>query len=169
MYNFLRGHPVLCMEQHQRSFTQWSVYLQVSSTQSQTATDTLMTLFIIVVTMLTAAIRRQSRWVARLWWWKNPRASQHPRQSLQQPLCTNNSIQMTITSQQQQPFNSRLSGTTRVGRYQKKQSPAHTHPGQRTSFITFLHLQWSTASSLFSLRAWQSLSLIHIWRCRRRG
>ena len=29
---------------------------------------------------------------------------------------------------QQQPFNGRLSGTTRVGRYQKKRSPAHTHP-----------------------------------------
>ena len=40
-----------------------------------------------------------------------------------------------------------------VARYQKKHSPAHTHPGQRTSFITFLHLQRSTASSLFSLRA----------------
>ena len=48
--------------------------------------------------------------------------------------------------QQQQPFNGRLkSGTTRVGRYQKKHSPAHTDPGQRTSFITFLHLQQSTA------------------------
>ena len=57
--------------------------------------------------------------------------------------------------QQQQPFNGPLSGTTRVGGYQKKHSPAHTHPGQRTSFITFLHLQRSTASSLFSLRAWQ--------------
>ena len=55
--------------------------------------------------------------------------------------------------QEQQPFNGRLSGTTRVGRYQKKHSPAHTHPGQHTSFITFLHLQRSTASSLFSLRA----------------
>jgi len=55
--------------------------------------------------------------------------------------------------QQQQPFNGRLSGTTRVGRYQKKHSPAHTHPGQHTSFITFLHLQRSMASSLFSLRA----------------
>ena len=54
---------------------------------------------------------------------------------------------------QQQPFNGRLSGTTRVGRYQKKHSPTHTHPGERTSFITFLHLQRSTASSLFSLRA----------------
>jgi len=56
--------------------------------------------------------------------------------------------------QQQQPFNGRLSGTTQIGRYQKKHSPAHTHPGQRTSFITFLHLQRSMASSLFSLRAW---------------
>ena len=53
----------------------------------------------------------------------------------------------------QQPFNGRLSGTTRVGQYQKKHSPAHTHPGQRTSFITFLHLQQSMATSLFSLRA----------------
>ena len=58
-----------------------------------------------------------------------------------------------VKQQQQQPFNGRLSGTTRVGRYQKKHSPAHTHPGQRTSFIIFLHLQQSTASSLFSLRA----------------
>ena len=58
--------------------------------------------------------------------------------------------------QQQQPFNGRLSGTTRVGQYQKKHSPDHTHPGQRTSFITFLHLQRSMASSLFSLCAWQS-------------
>jgi len=39
-----------------------------------------------------------------------------------------------------QPFNGRLSGTTRVGRYKKKHSPAHTHPGQRTFVITFLHL-----------------------------
>jgi len=44
-----------------------------------------------------------------------------------------------LEQQQQQPFYGRLSETTRVGRYQKKHSPAHTHPGQRTSFITFLH------------------------------
>ena len=61
-----------------------------------------------------------------------------------------------LQQQQQQPFNGRLSRTTRLGRYQKKHSPAHTHPGQCTSFITFLHLQRSTASSLFSLCAWQS-------------
>jgi len=58
-----------------------------------------------------------------------------------------------MVQQQQQPFNGRLFGTTRVGRYQKKHSPAHTRPGQHTSFITFLHLQRSTASSLFSLHA----------------
>ena len=55
--------------------------------------------------------------------------------------------------QQQQLFNGRLSVTTQVGRYQKKHSPTHTHPGQRTSFIIFLYLQQSMASSLFSLRA----------------
>jgi len=55
-----------------------------------------------------------------------------------------------------QPFNSLLSRTTQVGRYQKKHSTAHTHPDHRTSFIIFLHLQQSMASSLFSLRAWQS-------------
>ena len=55
--------------------------------------------------------------------------------------------------QQQQPFNGRLSGTTRVDRYQEKHSPDHTHPGRCTSFITFLHLERSMASSLFSLRA----------------
>ena len=55
-----------------------------------------------------------------------------------------------------QPFNGLLSETTRVGQYQKKHSPTHTHPDHRTSFIIFLHLQWSMASSLFSLRAWQS-------------
>ena len=55
-----------------------------------------------------------------------------------------------------QPFNGLWSGTTHVGRYQKKHSPSHTHPDRRTSFINFLHLLRSTASSLFSLRAWQS-------------
>ena len=55
-----------------------------------------------------------------------------------------------------QPFNGLWSGTTRVGRYQQKPSPTHTHPDHRTSFINFLHLQRSMASSLFSLRAWQS-------------
>ena len=55
-----------------------------------------------------------------------------------------------------QPFNGLLSGTTRVSRYQKKHSPTHTLPDHRTSFIIFLHLQQSMASSLFSLRARQS-------------
>ena len=52
--------------------------------------------------------------------------------------CKNTLFTHLFTQQQQQPFNGRLSGTTRVGRYQKKHSPAHTHPGQRTSFITFI-------------------------------
>ena len=55
-----------------------------------------------------------------------------------------------------QPFNGLWSGTTWVGRYQKKHSPNHTHPDHQTSFIIFLHLQRSTASSLFNLSAWQS-------------
>ena len=52
-----------------------------------------------------------------------------------------------------QPFYGLWSGTTRVGRYQKKHSPTHAHPDHRTSVIIFLHLQRSMASSLFSLRA----------------
>jgi len=63
-------------------------------------------------------------------------------------------IKHTHTHTQQ--FNGLLCGTTRVGRYQKKHSPTHTHPDDRTSFIIFLHLQRSKASSLFSLWAWQS-------------
>ena len=52
-----------------------------------------------------------------------------------------------------QPFNSLLSGTTRVGRYQKKHSHTHTHPDHRTSFIIFLHLQRSrhTLCSFYEL------------------
>ena len=46
-----------------------------------------------------------------------------------------------------------LSGTTRTGQYQKIHSPTYTHPDQQTSFISFLHLLRSTASSLFNLRA----------------
>ena len=49
-----------------------------------------------------------------------------------------------------------LSGTRRVAEYQKKHSPTHTHPDHQTSFINFLHLLRSIASSVFSLRAWQS-------------
>jgi len=50
------------------------------------------------------------------------------------------------------------SGTTQVGCYQKKHSPTHTHPDQQTSFINFLNLLRSIASSLLSLREWQSFS-----------
>jgi len=47
---------------------------------------------------------------------------------------------------------------TQVSWYQKKHSPTHTHPGHQTSFINFLHLLQSRASSLFNLHAWQSFS-----------
>jgi len=56
-----------------------------------------------------------------------------------------------------QLFNSLLSKTTWIGRYQMKQSPRHTLPDHQTSFINF-HLVRSTASSLFSLCACQSFS-----------
>jgi len=78
---------------------------------------------------------------------------------------------LPMEQQQQQRFNGRLSGTTRVGRYQKKHSPAHTHPDQHTSFITFLHLQRSMASYLFIYfsrwKSWTFLqSLLEIaWQC----
>jgi len=58
--------------------------------------------------------------------------------------------------QQQQPFYGPLSGTTWVSRYQKKHSPTH-HPDHHPIFISFFHLPRSIASSLFKLRAWQSL------------
>jgi len=61
-----------------------------------------------------------------------------------------------------QRFNSLWSGTTRVGRYQMKHSPTHTHPDHRTSFINFLHLLRSIASSLFSLYARQSSLTISV-------
>ena len=63
-----------------------------------------------------------------------------------------------MLQQQQQPFNDRLSGTTRVGRYQKKHSPTHTHPGQCTSFITFLQLQQSTVPT-----AWTYSNQFEFW------
>jgi len=63
------------------------------------------------------------------------------------------------TQQQQQPFYGTFSGTTRVSWYQKKHSPTH-YPDHRPIFISFFHLPWSIASSLFQLRAWQSFCTI---------
>jgi len=47
-----------------------------------------------------------------------------------------------------------LSVTTRVGRYQKKRSPTHTHPDHQISFITFVYLQRSNFrfSSKFAVK-----------------
>ena len=51
-----------------------------------------------------------------------------------------------------QPFNGLWSGTTRVGRYQKKHSPTHTHPDHWTSFINFIHLHVWQSSRTTSLQ-----------------
>jgi len=50
--------------------------------------------------------------------------------------------------------------TARVSwyQYQTEHSPTHTHPDHQTSFINFLHLLRSIASSSFKLHAWQSYS-----------
>jgi len=45
---------------------------------------------------------------------------------------------------------------TWVNWYQKKHSPTHTYPDHQSSFICFLHLLRSVASSLFNLHARQS-------------
>ena len=55
-------------------------------------------------------------------------------------------------------YNGTLSRTTQVGQYQKKHSPTHTHPVHQASFINFLHLLRSIASSLYNLRARHSFS-----------
>jgi len=43
----------------------------------------------------------------------------------------------------------------------EKHSPTHTHPDQRASFIIFLHLQRSMASSLFNLPSHRHLFATH--------
>jgi len=55
-----------------------------------------------------------------------------------------------------------LSGTTRVSQYQKKHSPTDTYPDHQSSFICFLLLLWSMASSQFNLCAWQSFCTISV-------
>ena len=55
-------------------------------------------------------------------------------------------------------FNDSLSGTARVGLYQKKYSSTHAHPVHQKFFINFLRLLQSVASSLFHIRAWQFFS-----------
>ena len=44
------------------------------------------------------------------------------------PLLPSGWLLDVVQQQQQRPFNGLWSGTTRVGRYQKKHSPTHTHP-----------------------------------------
>jgi len=47
-----------------------------------------------------------------------------------------------------------------VSRYQKKHSPTHTYHDYQSSFICFLHLLQSMASSVFNLCAWQCFSTV---------
>jgi len=61
-----------------------------------------------------------------------------------------------------QPFNGLLSWIPRVDQYQKKHSPTHTHPVRQASFIHFLRLLRSIASSLFNFRASQYFSTISV-------
>jgi len=59
-------------------------------------------------------------------------------------------------------FMANFSGTTWVRWYQKKHSLTHTYPDHQSSFISFFHLLWSIASSLFKLRACQSFCTISL-------
>ena len=76
---------------------------------------------------------------------------QTDRQTVHETLPPPHSVPPTlwagVTNTHTQPFNGLWSGTTRVGRYQKKHSPTHTHPDHRASFINFLHLLRFIASS----------------------
>jgi len=60
------------------------------------------------------------------------------------------------------PFYGPFFGTTQVSQYLKKQSSTYTYPDHQSFFICFLHLLWSMASSLFNLRAWQSVCTISL-------
>ena len=77
--------------------------------------------------------------------WDVRSATKHPWQTLARFLQSFRYKTRTNGHTHTQPFNGLWSGTTRVGRYQKKHSPTHTHPDHRTSFIIFLHLQRSMA------------------------
>ena len=97
------------------------------------------------------------RWICvMLCDWPRQSVNARCRSSLNSISCTNMATVDTLNTHNR--LMAFLSGTTRVGRYEKKHSPTHTHPDHQTSFISFLHLLWSTASSLFNLRAWQSFS-----------
>ena len=50
-----------------------------------------------------------------------------------------------------QPFYGPLPGTTWMRQYHKKHSPTPTYPDHHSYFISYLHLLWSIASSLFNL------------------
>ena len=59
----------------------------------------------------------------------------------------------THTHTHTQPFNGLWSGTTRVGRYQKKHSPTHTHPdiGHPLSYSSIYNDPWHPLCSVYEL------------------
>ena len=52
-----------------------------------------------------------------------------------------------------------MCGTSRVSWYQKKHSPTNINRGHQSSLICFLHLLQSTASSLFNVQYFSTISI----------
>jgi len=63
------------------------------------------------------------------------------------------------------PFYGPLFGTTQVSPYQKEHSPTHTYPNHQSSFICFLHLMQSAASSLFNNYVTEQSLLYNLCPC----
>ena len=61
-----------------------------------------------------------------------------------------------------QPVYSTSFGNTWVSRYQRKHSPTHTNPAPQPSFVSFLHLPQSMASSLFPHKLSRSSLVYHL-------
>ena len=111
---------------------------------------------------------RQNRWtmiVRATCKYDDPRLKSHTRAAPSCDIFNLGSLYLNVAASllagtHTEPFNGPLSGTTQVDRYQKKHSPTHTHPDHQTSFINFLCLLRSVASSFFNLSArhWQSFS-----------
>ena len=89
---------------------------------------------IATVQKMTANWEADQYWPLRWLWLFQTHSERHvwlvqlysPLLTSQQYWCCHQNL--NIIQQQQRPFNGLWSGTTRVGRYQKKHSPTHTHP-----------------------------------------
>ena len=81
-------------------------------------------------------------------WRRQTEKHGHQARQLRNVPCTRNKSTQTMTHIHTQPFNGRWSGTTRVGRYEKKLT--HSHPSWST------HILYQLPPFTTSLRAWQS-------------